>query len=131
MSAFKQTFFVLRIANAWIAKILKEVKRDKLCFTVNMPTTWLIFNRQQMQPLLELLVPPALLLLQHLREGKAKRFCSTKQPKIHLDLASFHRFQFTILAYICFLVTIYRTENNFLSCCWLSEVKSSYLYLGK
>ncbi|KAH0826832.1 hypothetical protein HID58_092550, partial [Brassica napus] len=41
VSTFKQTFFVLGTANAWTAKTLKEVSREKLCFMVKMPTMWL------------------------------------------------------------------------------------------
>lgn len=34
----KPTFFVLKIANAWIVRILKEVKRGKLSFMETTPT---------------------------------------------------------------------------------------------
>ena len=46
MSTFKQTFFVLGTANAWTAKTLKEVSREKLCFMVKMPTMWLISTNE-------------------------------------------------------------------------------------
>lgn len=52
----KQISFVLKIVNAWTAKIMKEAKRGKLSFTVIMPTTSPLSSRQQMLPSLVLLV---------------------------------------------------------------------------
>ena len=66
MSTFKQTFFVMGTANAWIAKTLKEVSRDKLCFMVKMPTTWLISTNAT---IIGAVGPLALLLLQQPSES--------------------------------------------------------------
>ena len=83
VSASRQIFSVLKIVNAWTAKILKAVRRGKLSSMVIIPTAWHISSRLQMLPSPMLLVPQAMDPLHYPREEKVKSSFLGQLTKIH------------------------------------------------
>lgn len=94
VSASRPTSFAQKIVDAWTARILKEVKRDRLFSMGTMPTTWHTFSRLQMLPSREqldhLVLHPR--LCPKKRKVRNSSLVQTRLSRIHpfKDLGNFH-----------------------------------------